>query len=371
MDLVLLKSYYNKHDAEIAVGLLKEAGIESILQADDAGGFHAHLSIAAGNNRVMIRKKDAERALEVIKPLEESLTESDDLDLEELAMNAPVEPSVEIRKKSGKDKSNPAIFISLGVMVLFIVVYAIREGSPRLPEKSQDWRMGVKCQRMSSNREVCSARYMNGQVRWRGEFKNGKADGMFLEYFHDGSLSKKGNFINNQAEAKHLTYYENGKLVEECHYKNGKVDGKCIGYYPDGGIWTENSMRKGQMDGLSKIYYPDGTLWELIQYKQDVRLGDDGMSFSGEDLNFYKDGKPGFSGIYKDGRLDGRVEWYFPNGHNASVAEYKRGKLDGEVKTYFLTGELMSVDVYDNDEWVSMTYRDKEGVVQFEDWAQQ
>ena len=75
--LVLLHSFYHKHQAQTAIGLLEEAGIQAMLQADDAGGFYPHLTLAAGNNRVLVHPDDAERAVEVIRPLLEDFSESE------------------------------------------------------------------------------------------------------------------------------------------------------------------------------------------------------------------------------------------------------------------------------------------------------
>ncbi|VAW16045.1 hypothetical protein MNBD_BACTEROID05-1103 [hydrothermal vent metagenome] len=45
-ELVVLKSYFHKHDAQMALGLLKDSGIEAILQSDDVGGFRPHLTLS-------------------------------------------------------------------------------------------------------------------------------------------------------------------------------------------------------------------------------------------------------------------------------------------------------------------------------------
>ena len=85
----------------MVVALLEQSGVEAILQSDDAGGFHNHLSIGAGNNRVMIQAKDAEKALEIIKPLEEELDSAKYDELEQQAVEAE---SVDEAPKSCRKK---------------------------------------------------------------------------------------------------------------------------------------------------------------------------------------------------------------------------------------------------------------------------
>ncbi len=88
-EFVLLKTYYHKYDAEIAIGLLEERGINSMLQSDDLGGYREHLSIGMGNNRIMVRKSDLERAQEIIQTLEDNLSDEEIKELDEVSLFTP------------------------------------------------------------------------------------------------------------------------------------------------------------------------------------------------------------------------------------------------------------------------------------------
>ncbi len=59
-DLVVLRTFENVIEAEIAKGALEAADVDSFIQSDDAGGMRPHL----GMNRVrlLVRSEDAERA---------------------------------------------------------------------------------------------------------------------------------------------------------------------------------------------------------------------------------------------------------------------------------------------------------------------
>jgi len=123
-ELVLLKSYYHKHDAEIAIGLLKDAGINTILQSDDLGGLRPHLTLGMGNNRVMIQKKDAEKALDVIKTLQEDLSEEELKQIEEMAVKEKESPLPKKNKKFNKDYS---IIIPIVIAIVFLILYLFKE----------------------------------------------------------------------------------------------------------------------------------------------------------------------------------------------------------------------------------------------------
>jgi hypothetical protein len=70
-DLVNIKTFFQRHEAELAKGLLAEKGIEAIVSADDCGGMRRHLSLGMGQVKLLVNKEDAERAKEVLKVLED------------------------------------------------------------------------------------------------------------------------------------------------------------------------------------------------------------------------------------------------------------------------------------------------------------
>ena len=63
-DLVVVRTFLNSFDAELAKSALEAAQIESMIRADDAGGMRPHLWM--GGIELVVRAEDAERANEVL-----------------------------------------------------------------------------------------------------------------------------------------------------------------------------------------------------------------------------------------------------------------------------------------------------------------
>ena len=63
-DLVVIGTFLNAVDAELARGALEAAGIESMIRADDCGGLRPHLWM--GGVEVLVRSEDAAQAAEVL-----------------------------------------------------------------------------------------------------------------------------------------------------------------------------------------------------------------------------------------------------------------------------------------------------------------
>ena len=64
-ELVVVGTFLNKIEAEIAQGALEAAEIESMVAADDAGGLRPGLWMSGV--RLLVRAEDAERAAKVLK----------------------------------------------------------------------------------------------------------------------------------------------------------------------------------------------------------------------------------------------------------------------------------------------------------------
>lgn len=65
-DLSCIKTYNNKVEAEIAKGLLEANGIKAIVSVDDCGGMRPHLQLSVWGVRLLVKREDAQKALEVL-----------------------------------------------------------------------------------------------------------------------------------------------------------------------------------------------------------------------------------------------------------------------------------------------------------------
>ena len=71
-DLVLVHTYADRPDAELAKGALEAAGIPAMIQSDSVGGMRDHLAWSGAGFRILVREEDESQAREVLAPLPES-----------------------------------------------------------------------------------------------------------------------------------------------------------------------------------------------------------------------------------------------------------------------------------------------------------
>ncbi len=62
-ELVCVKTYNNRLDAELDKSFLDSEGIQAMISADDAGGLRPDLLWATGGVRLLVKEEDAEKAL--------------------------------------------------------------------------------------------------------------------------------------------------------------------------------------------------------------------------------------------------------------------------------------------------------------------
>jgi hypothetical protein len=79
-DLVCLKTFMYRHEAEIEKGLLEANGIDSLILGDDAGGLRPEIGMGFGIN-LMVRQDELKTAQEILDNSENN-SESDTEDNE-------------------------------------------------------------------------------------------------------------------------------------------------------------------------------------------------------------------------------------------------------------------------------------------------
>src|SRR5258708_15758690 len=67
--LVVVRSYGNRPEADLAKGMLEDAGILALIQADTAGGMREHLAWTGAGFKILVRDEDATLARDVLTPI--------------------------------------------------------------------------------------------------------------------------------------------------------------------------------------------------------------------------------------------------------------------------------------------------------------
>ena len=67
MDLICIKSYAGRDEAELARGFLEANGIRAIVSAEDCGGARPELLLGTGGVKLLVKAEDRRAALDILK----------------------------------------------------------------------------------------------------------------------------------------------------------------------------------------------------------------------------------------------------------------------------------------------------------------
>ncbi len=71
-DHVCIKTYLNRHEAELDRAFLDSNGIEALIHADDLGGMMPGLAFGSAGARLLVAEGQAEEALELLESSEQN-----------------------------------------------------------------------------------------------------------------------------------------------------------------------------------------------------------------------------------------------------------------------------------------------------------
>ena len=206
---------------------------------------------------------------------------------------------------------------------------------------------------------LSSCAWQNETIRFYNENYDCQIDGWYFTKTYtkndvnvkdEIAYDKEGNAITGVAvnikenKSCYTKYYKEGKKIksknvileddmveEEIVEESGIVKRYENGKYVD--------YLKNYEDGRVEFYYPDGHI-KAIDYSIDG---------NGSLIMYYPNGQVESATIYKNAKEDGKAYWYYPNGMIESIENYKNGKLEGTKIAYYDNGNKRQEWKYKND----------------------
>ena len=106
----------------------------------------------------------------------------------------------------------------------------------------------------------------NNQLKTKGNYIDGKRDGLWENFFSNGQLSITSNYKNGKQDGLQEIFYENGQLKMKGNLKDGKLDGLWEDFYSNGQLESRGNLMDGKLDGLREYYHENGSI-ESYCYK--------------------------------------------------------------------------------------------------------
>ncbi|MCY3974707.1 MAG: hypothetical protein OXF02_04090 [Simkaniaceae bacterium] len=196
----------------------------------------------------------------------------------------------------------------------------------------------------------------NGAIRKYLEVINGRASGIYREWYPNGRLRMEVTVIEGVGDlseeaqegwvfdgAGHV-FREGGGKEATFHYEKGLLQGVAEYYFPDGRLKELLPYEKGRLHGEVRLHNPEGIVIGTSRFVRGVPSGPSLFKGDGE--------RPPFTEIYEGGRLteaeygdfSGRIlsrieggsgeKAVFAEGYLHSLEEYRNGLPEGAVRIY-------------------------------------
>lgn len=227
-------------------------------------------------------------------------------------------------------------------------------------------------------------------------YTNGKLEGVSLYYHPNGAIWKKSPFHQNLAEGVFEVYLENGFLLQTTEYANGEKNGiakrfwegcriaseerYCQGLLDSGSYYDVNGVlvasvkdgsgyrplfskdgvseldeyHNGRLEGEVKVFDNGGVLVRLYHMQDNLKHGEeieyyDPLEVSGEL-------QPKLSVMWAEGKIQGLVKTWYPNGIQESQREISNNVKTGLLTAWYPSGSVMLIEQYDHDKLVKGDY---------------
>lgn len=195
--------------------------------------------------------------------------------------------------------------------------------------------------------------YENGNLRYKGSFKDNKRTGKWLYYFENANKFSEFDYTNSESgkgievykidntkivdkkdEVKEVTYFPDGSLaiikvkyegfekeykffpsynlMEERRLEGNILNGRTESYYENGSINSINYFKDGMQDSLYVLYYKNGLVQVKGMYNMDLEVGkweyfkedgtEDGQELYSDDGSIIQSRDTGVRYFGKDGK---------------------------------------------------------------------
>jgi hypothetical protein len=120
--------------------------------------------------------------------------------------------------------------------------------------------LSFSCNKNKKNK-IIEEYYPGGSIKSEVEMTDSVRNGNAKYYDESGHLLSTAEYKNDKREGWVINYNpENGKITAKAFYKNDEQNGEVIQNYKEGMLFRTSKYVNGRVNGVIKTYWPDGKL---------------------------------------------------------------------------------------------------------------
>lgn len=213
----------------------------------------------------------------------------------------------------------------------------------------------------------------NGQIWKQIPYYKNQIDGTLEITQSNGELLQQTNFANGLRDGPSIRYWDCQQVASQEEYCNDKLiwgkyfdkQGCLIAEVENGtgfkAVFGKDQVQElqeyvdGNLEGEVKVFNSEGRLKRIYHIKNGIKHGEEVEFY---DRFFAADAplQPKLSFFWYEGKIQGHVKTWYPNGSPESQKEMSNNAKHGVLSTWYRDGNLMMIEEYDHGKLVRGEY---------------
>lgn len=226
------------------------------------------------------------------------------------------------------------------------------------------------------------------------QYCQGELQGPSIYYHSSGNIWKIIPYDKNEINGDLKIYLDTGALLQQTAFYKGVKHGSSLRYWPQGQIAAQEEYLQGKLEkgcyfsqqgelisevnqgfGFRAVFGKENPV-ELQEYKRGILEGEvkvfnktgqiirifrlkNGMKH-GEEMNYYETPcsplQPKLSVHWYEGKIQGLVKSWYPNGVLESQKEMSNNTKNGFLRAWYTDGNMMLIEQYDTNKIIKGDY---------------
>lgn len=211
-----------------------------------------------------------------------------------------------------------------------------------------------------------------GQIWKKMPYTKNQIDGVVEIYKDDGEILQQITYVQGQKQGQAFRYWDAQHLASQEDYCKGKLEngqyfdrqGVLIAEVKQGTgvratfgkdhIKELQEYQDGILEGEVKVFGCEGSLKRIYHVKNQIKHGEEVDYY--ERLSPQAPLQPRLTFYWYEGKIQGHVRTWYPNGTQESQKEMANNAKHGVSTAWYRDGNLMMIEEYDNDKLVRGDY---------------
>ncbi len=216
--------------------------------------------------------------------------------------------------------------------------------------------------------------HASGQLWKKIPYQKNQVNGSVEIYLKDGTLLQQLAFVDGVQQGVAYRYWSPQQLASQEEYRNGKLqnaqyyssEGEVISEVKSGngfrvifskdGVNELHEYQNGENEGEVKLFHPSGSLKRLYRIKSGIKNGEEIEYF---ETSCQQTPQPHLAFYWVDGKIQGNVKTWYPNGALESQREISNNTKNGIATAWYRDGNLMLIEEYQNNKLIKGEYFQK------------